>query len=99
MMRRFIMTVTLAIALIATAVWAQVQAPPAPWRGAGPTPCAGSDGGILQCPPAPRVIAIRAGRLFDSNTGRMLTRQIVIVSGERITEVGPQGQVGIPAGT
>jgi imidazolonepropionase-like amidohydrolase len=37
--------------------------------------------------------------LFDSNTGRMLTRQIVIVSGERITEVGPQGQVGIPAGT
>jgi imidazolonepropionase-like amidohydrolase len=93
------MTVTLAIALIATAVWAQVQAPPAPWRGAGPTPCAGSDGGILQCPPAPRIIAIRAGRLFDSNTGRMLTRQIVIVSGERITEVGPQGQVGIPAGT
>ncbi|HYW48212.1 MAG TPA: amidohydrolase family protein [Bryobacteraceae bacterium] len=28
----------------------------------------------------------------------MLTRQVVVLSGERITEVGPQGQVGIPAG-
>jgi imidazolonepropionase-like amidohydrolase len=44
------------------------------------------------------VIAIRAGRLFDSKTGQMLTRQSVILSGERITEVGPQAQVEIPAG-
>ena len=27
-------------------------ATPAPWRGAGPTPCMGSDGGFFQCPPA-----------------------------------------------
>ena len=52
----------------------------------------------LQCPPAPRVIAVRAGRLFDSKTGQMLTRQVVLLSGERITEVGPGGQVKIPAG-
>ena len=76
----------------------QVQPPPAPWRGAGPTPCVGSDGGIFQCPPAPRVIAIRAGRMFDSKTGQMLTKQVVVLAGERITEVGPEGQVKIPAG-
>jgi imidazolonepropionase-like amidohydrolase len=57
----------------------------------------GSDGGIFQCPPAARVIAIRAGRLFDSKTGQMLTKQVVILSGERITEVGSQDQVKIPA--
>jgi imidazolonepropionase-like amidohydrolase len=44
------------------------------------------------------VIAIRAGRLFESNSGRMLTNQVIILSGERITEVGPQAQVKIPAG-
>jgi imidazolonepropionase-like amidohydrolase len=52
----------------------------------------------MQCPPAAGVIAIRAGRLFDSDTGKILTRQLVIISGERITEVGPQAQVRIPPG-
>jgi imidazolonepropionase-like amidohydrolase len=91
--------VLIAAALSAATMWAQPQPPPAPWRGAGPTPCVGSDGGIFKCPPAARTVAIRAGRLFDSNTGRMLTGQVVIVSGERITEVGPQAAVRIPAGT
>ena len=86
------------MALSAATVGAQPQSPRAPWRGAGPTPCVGSDGGVFQCPPAARVIAIRAGRLFDSKTGRMLTKQVVILSGERITEVGPESQVKIPAG-
>jgi imidazolonepropionase-like amidohydrolase len=58
----------------------------------------GSDGGIFQCPPAARTIAIRAGRLFDSKTGQMLTKQVVVLSGERITEVGPWSQVNVPAG-
>src|SRR6202162_2549591 len=80
------------------ALWAQVQPLPAPWRGAGPTPCVGSDGGVYKCPPAPRMVAVRAGRLFDSKTGQMLTKQVVVLSGERITEVGPEGQVKIPAG-
>jgi imidazolonepropionase-like amidohydrolase len=44
------------------------------------------------------VSAVRAGRLFDSKTGQMLTRQVVVVSGDRITEVGPEAQVKIPAG-
>ncbi len=84
--------------LSAVSLLAQVQPPPAPWRGAGPTPCVGSDGGILQCPPAPRVIAIRAGRMFNSKTGQMLTKQVVVLAGERISEVGPESQVKIPAG-
>jgi imidazolonepropionase-like amidohydrolase len=44
------------------------------------------------------VVAIRAGRLFDSKTGQMLTNQVVLLSGDRITDVGPQAQVKIPAG-
>jgi imidazolonepropionase-like amidohydrolase len=57
----------------------------------------GSDGGFFQCPPAPKVVAVRAGRLFDSKTGQMLTKQVVLLSGDRITEVGPEGKVKIPA--
>ena len=98
MERKSILTAVFGILLSATAMQAQVQVPPAPWRGAGTPPCVGSDGGVYQCPPAPRLFAVRAGRLFDSNTGRMLTRQVVIVSGERITEVGSEFQVKIPAG-
>lgn len=88
----------LGILLSAVTVRSQVQTPPAPWRGAGPTPCVGSDGGIFQCPPPARVIAIRAGRLFDSKTGQLLTKQVVILFGERITDVGPDSEVEIPAG-
>jgi len=84
--------------LAVTGLRAQVQPPPAPWRGAGPVPCVGSDGGVMQCPPAARVTAIRAGHLFDSKTGQMLTKQVVVLSGERITDLGPEGQVKIPAG-
>jgi imidazolonepropionase-like amidohydrolase len=43
-------------------------------------------------------MAVRAGRLFDSKSGQMLSKQIVLLTGERITEVGPEGQVKIPAG-
>jgi len=87
-----------AILSVGIALDAQVQPPPAPWRGAGPTPCVGSDGGIYQCAPARGVIAVRAGHLFDSNAGRMLSKQVVVISGERITDVGADGQVKIHAG-
>jgi hypothetical protein len=83
--------VALALTLVGSSFAAQtVQPPPAPWRGAGPTPCVGSDGGIFQCAPEAKVMAIRAGRLFDSKAGTMLTRQVVLLQGERITEVGPE---------
>ena len=82
----------------AITLWAQVQPPPAPWRGAGPTPCVASDGGIIQCPAGPRTIAVRAGRLFNSTTGQLLERQVVLIQGDRITDVGPDAEVKIPAG-
>jgi imidazolonepropionase-like amidohydrolase len=43
-------------------------------------------------------LAIRAGRLFDSEAGRMLTNQIVLVNGDMITAVGPANLVQIPTG-
>ena len=56
-------------------------------------------GGIASAPakflvaPA-QVVAIRAGRLFDSRTGTMLTNQIILIRGDRIADVGPS--VAIP---
>jgi imidazolonepropionase-like amidohydrolase len=74
------------------------QRPPEPWRFAGNRPCVGAEGGTVQCPPPARAMAVRAGRLFDSTSGRMLTKQVIVLSGERITDVGPEGQVTIPPG-
>jgi len=53
-------------------------------------------GGIYHCPPAPRATAIRAGRLFDSNTGRMLTNPVILPTGDRITEVGRKTRSAFP---
>ncbi len=77
---------------------AQVQPPPAPWRGAGPTPCVGEDRAIFTCPPVAGVRAIRAGRMFDSRSGRLVTRQVILMNGDRITGVGPETTMRIPAG-
>src|SRR5437867_8559012 len=74
------------------------QPAPAPWRFAGARPCVGPEGGVLQCPPASRAMAVRAGRLFDAATGQLLSKELVILLGERITDVGPEGQVKIPDG-
>jgi len=38
--------------------------------------------------PPTQVIAIRAGRLFDAKTGGMLSNQVVLIKGDRITDVG-----------
>lgn len=95
----------------APTLWAQVstagKAPETPlpkvrpgiWRGIGNTPCVNFLDAIYECPPAPGTVAIRAGKLFDSLTGQMLTKQVIIVRGQRITDVGPDGSVAIPAGT
>ena len=75
------------------------QVKPGTWRGVGPVaPCVLPWGGIYSCPPAPATVAIRAGRMFDSLSGKMLTKQVVIIQGQRITDVGPDGSVTIPAG-
>jgi imidazolonepropionase-like amidohydrolase len=83
---------------IIVSVTLAAQSQQTPWRGAGAQPCAGPDGGFYQCPPAPRVVAVRAGRLFDSKSGQMLTKQLVLLHGDRITEVGSEGAIKIPGG-
>src|SRR5215467_1262224 len=70
----------------------------APWRGAGAPPCYGSEGGTIKCAPAVGTVAIRAGQLFDSKTGQMASRQIILLQNERITDVGPETQIKIPPG-
>ena len=45
-----------------------------------------------------QTVAIRAGRLFDSKSGRILENQIVLVEGEKVSSVGPADQVQIPTG-
>jgi imidazolonepropionase-like amidohydrolase len=42
-------------------------------------------------------VAIRAGRLFDSKSGSMLSNQVVLIRGDRITAVGPAAQIPIPS--
>src|SRR4030081_2205270 len=80
--------------VLATTLYAQgAGGPGAPWRGAGPQPCYGPDGGAFQCPAAPQVLAVRASRLLDTKTGQIAIRQVVLIQGERITEVGPEAQV------
>jgi imidazolonepropionase-like amidohydrolase len=46
----------------------------------------------------PAVIAIRAGRLFDSKSGKILENQIVLVDGEKIADVGSAERITIPPG-
>jgi imidazolonepropionase-like amidohydrolase len=43
--------------------------------------------------PPTHIVAIRAGRLFDAKSGNMVNNQIVLIKGERITDVGPNVQV------
>ena len=90
--------ITAAALGVSLAVSVSAQAPQTPWRGAGTTPCVGTDGGVYKCAPAPRTLAVRAGHLFDSTTGRMLTDQTVIITGDRITAIGPSNTLTTPQG-
>src|SRR5262252_2328227 len=47
--------------------------------------------------PKDQVIAIRAGQLFDSRSGSIRNNQVVLITGDRITDVG--AAVELPAGT
>src|SRR5436309_908133 len=54
--------------------------------------------GWSQNPQARRVVAVRACRMFDPKSGTNLPDQVVLIQGERITDVGPAGRVKVPAG-
>jgi imidazolonepropionase-like amidohydrolase len=47
---------------------------------------------------SPSQVAIRAGTLFDGTSGRMLSDQVIIVTGDRIAQVGSRESVTMPAG-
>ncbi len=49
-------------------------------------------------PRRPRVSRCEPGRLFDSKSGAKLMNQVILIKGDRITEVGPADRVKIPAG-
>ena len=85
-----------ATALAGTALAQGAGGPGTPWRGAGAQPCFGPEGGVLQCPPAAQTIAVHAGRLVDVKNGRIVPRQVILIQGDRITEVGPEAQVKVP---
>jgi imidazolonepropionase-like amidohydrolase len=44
------------------------------------------------------VVAIRAGRLFDSKSGKVAENQIILVEGDKVSAVGPADKIQIPAG-
>ena len=94
-MTKKVIGMTMAASMLATLCYAQNAGP---WRGAGPQPCFGIDGGANKCPAGPQAIAVRAGHLFDSKTGTLLSNQVVLIQGDRITAVGPAAQTPIPAG-
>jgi imidazolonepropionase-like amidohydrolase len=45
--------------------------------------------------PPTQVVAIRAGRLFDSRAGTLMNNQVILIRGDRIADVGPA--VAIPS--
>jgi imidazolonepropionase-like amidohydrolase len=50
------------------------------------------------CLGAERTLVIRAGQLFDGKSDALSSNQVIVVQGDRITEVGPASSVKIPAG-
>lgn len=53
---------------------------------------------VVMSAQTPQAVAIRAGKMFDPKSGTNLTNQVVLISGDKITEVGPAASVKIPAG-
>ena len=49
-----------------------------------------------QTNPAPPVVAIKAGKLLDPETGKTAANQIILVEGKTIKEIG--GNIAIPTG-
>src|SRR5579871_2887658 len=48
--------------------------------------------------PPPQGVAVKAGRLFDARAGKNLTNQVILIKGDRITDVGPADKIQIPPG-
>jgi imidazolonepropionase-like amidohydrolase len=48
--------------------------------------------------PSHQIVVIRAGRLFNGMSDTLLNNQIIVVTDDKITQVGASEQVNIPAG-
>jgi imidazolonepropionase-like amidohydrolase len=44
---------------------------------------------LAQSTPAPKRVVVRAGRLLDVKSGKLLTDQAIMIEGDKITSVGP----------
>ena len=47
-------------------------------------------------PSAPRRIAVLAGRMFDARANKLLSRQVILIEGDRIVGVGPADKLKVP---
>src|SRR5882672_340646 len=83
------------VAAIAAAASQPVRSQEGEGAGTARTPSASPEARKFLAPPN-QLVAIRAGRLFDAPSGKMLASQVIVVRGERIAEVGAGVQV--PAG-
>jgi imidazolonepropionase-like amidohydrolase len=54
--------------------------------------------GKLCAQTAPAVLVIRGGTLVDVRAGREITDTVIVIRGERIEQIAPEGKVEIPAG-
>jgi imidazolonepropionase-like amidohydrolase len=63
----------------------------------GRTPSASPDARKFVVSPN-QVLAIRAGRMFDARSGKMLAGQVIVIKGDRITDIGAGVQVPAGAG-
>lgn len=54
--------------------------------------------GAFAQPPQKQTVLIKAGRLIDVNSGRVLTDQAILIEGDRIKEVGASSQIASRSG-
>ena len=83
-MRTLVIALFAAVAFVAGAALAQEG------EGSGPrarTPSASPQARQFLAPPD-QVLVIRAARMFDSRTGKLVTNPVIVVHGERVAEVG-----------
>jgi imidazolonepropionase-like amidohydrolase len=55
-------------------------------------------GGSCLAAESQKTVAVHAGQLFDGKADRLVSKQVIVILGDRIAEVGPEGSVMIPTG-
>ena len=55
-------------------------------------------GGSCLAAESQRTLVVHAWQLFDGKSDRMASKQVIVIQGERIADVGSEGSIKIPAG-